>query len=78
MKILTLIAALAMTSFVLAHPEHDPPTDHPGGSEHPDHPGDSEHPDHPSTDEVVDNAKVVEHATKILTNVQKQLFSTRY
>jgi thiol-disulfide isomerase/thioredoxin len=57
MKILAVIAALAITPFVLAHPEHDPPTDHPGDSEHPD------------SDAVVDNSEVIENATKILTNV---------
>jgi len=66
MKFLPLLTALALTPIALAHPDHEPPTDHPGGSEHPDHPGDSEHPDSGSAE--LDEATTAK-ATEILTSV---------
>ena len=69
MKILTLLTALALTPIALAHPDHEPPTDHPGGSEHPEHPGDSEHPDHPDTSGAQIDEEAVANATAILTKV---------
>ena len=82
MKIATLITAIAIAAFALAHAEHFPPehpdhpSDHPEHPEHPDHPSDhpehpSDHPEHPS-EESVDNSEAVAQAKEILEKVHKK------
>ncbi len=75
MKLLALFAALAITPFALAHPDHQPehpdhPSDHPEHpSDHPEHP--SDHPEHPDSGESKDNAEAVAQATALLEKVHK-------
>ena len=61
MKILTLITALAIASFALAHPDHQPKPDHP------EHPGD--HPEHPENDSDAKSAE--EDVKALLTKVHE-------
>ncbi len=70
MKLLTIVTALAIAPFALAHPEHDPP-EHP---EHPEHPSDhpehpSDHPEHPTKEEASDNSAATAEAKSILDKV---------
>ncbi len=59
MKVLTLLAALALAPFALAHPDHQP--------EHPDHP--SDHPEHPDAGESKENSEAVAQAEALLKKV---------
>ncbi len=69
MKLLAIFAALAITPFALAHPDHQPehpdhPSDHP---DHPDHP--SDHPEHPETGESKENSEAAAQAEALLKKV---------
>jgi len=60
MKLLTIVTALAIAPFALAHPEHDPPEHPEHPSDHPEHP--SDHPEHPTKEEASDNSAATAEA----------------